>query len=56
MALFDAQYEGLSSSWGKIEPLFRGRVITTLLPDGTFMEDEEIFARIIGAPGDADLR
>ena len=53
MALFDAQYERLSKSWPEIEPLFRGRVVTTLRPDGSFMEHEEIFSTIVKAHGEA---
>jgi hypothetical protein len=53
MALFDAQYERLAKSWPEIEPLFRGRVITTLRPDGSFMEHEEIFSTIVKADGGA---
>jgi len=48
MDLFDSQYEALSKAWAQIEPLFRGHVITTLGPDGSFMENEEIFSRIMG--------
>ena len=44
MFKFDNQYYGLSQNKAKIEPLFSGHVITTLRPDGTFMENEEIFS------------
>jgi hypothetical protein len=53
MALFDAQYDRLSNSWPDIEPLVRGHVITTLRPDGSFTETEEIFSTIMKGLGES---
>jgi len=53
MVCFDNQYEGLSKAWAEIEPRFRGHIITTLRPDGSFMDNEEILSKIMVALGTA---
>jgi hypothetical protein len=54
LEFFDNQCNSILNYWSLIEPLFRGRIITTLRPDGTFMENEEIFSKIVGAADEAD--
>lgn len=53
MNMFDDQYKGLSKARLEFEPLFRGHIIKTLRPDGSFMDNEEILSRIMGTLGTA---
>ncbi len=40
-----------SKAWAEIEPRFRGHIITTLRPDGNFMDNEEILSKIMADLG-----
>ena len=47
MFRFYNQYTRVVQAMADIEPLFRDHIITKLSPDGSFMEHEEIFSRIM---------
>lgn len=45
---FDCQFALISAAWAQIESLVGEHVIRSVQPDGSFMDNAQIFSRIIG--------